>query len=538
MLNKSLFKQSCKANGTMWIIITVAVCFMLCCVMLIAGNGDLGNTKVAVEDTIVKEEVKAQTEGNSVTYFNVINGALKKFDAEFAAQKMQGKTDAEAFSEAYKVYMACVPAIVEENITKQKEEGKLEDADTDTAREKFTQEVNGIFNGVLNPQGMATDTFKAFYATNNAKYADPSVNLGTCVENTYIEIDLNDASNYPDYTTVLVSLGQENHDVARENYIQKFAPVLLAGSLVSESKADEMVESLKEYAITKDKYQNFGYTNFGYVLDISKKAVVNYRSKFAYEMANTPNADPEQIQKVLTSELSGGLLAKLPTAVSGALKEIGSADLYATLVGSIFFKMAGLLLPIIYMIMTANALIAGQVDSGSMAYVLSTGTKRKDVTCTQALYLIGSLFAMFVLTTLCSVICLAIVDVNTGLNYGKLLLINLGAFLVMFAMSGICFLASCVFNRSKRSMALGGGLNMFFLVATMLGLFGSPVLPSIIRMKALNAFNYVSLISLFDVVSIIEGTITFLWKWAILIVVGVACYIAGSIRFDKKDLPL
>lgn len=30
-------------------------------------------------------------------------------------------------------------------------------------------------------------------------------------------------------------------------------------------------------------------------------------------------------------------------------------------------------------------------------------------------------------------------------------------------------------------MALGGGLNMFFLVATMLGLFGSPVFPSIIR---------------------------------------------------------
>ena len=53
-------------------------------------------------------------------------------------------------------------------------------------------------------------------------------------------------------------------------------------------------------------------------------------------------------------------------------------------------------------------------------------------------------------------------------------------------------------------MALGGGLNMFFLVATMLGLFGSPVLPSIIRMEALNAFNYVSIISLFDVVSILD----------------------------------
>ena len=38
MFSKSLFKQSCKANGIMWTIITVAVCFMLCCVMLISNS--------------------------------------------------------------------------------------------------------------------------------------------------------------------------------------------------------------------------------------------------------------------------------------------------------------------------------------------------------------------------------------------------------------------------------------------------------------------------------------------------------------------
>jgi len=145
---------------------------------------------------------------------------------------------------------------------------------------------------------------------------------------------------------------------------------------------------------------------------------------------------------------------------------------------------------------------------------------------------------MFICTTITSLICYAIVDVDTGLNIGKLLLINLGAFIVMFAMSGICFLASCWFNRSKYSMSIGGGLNMFFLVATMLGLFGSAVLPSIIRMKALNAFNYVTIISLFDVVSILEGTTTFIWKLAILLVIGVICFILGSAKFEKKDLPL
>ena len=41
------------------------------------------------------------------------------------------------------------------------------------------------------------------------------------------------------------------------------------------------------------------------------------------------------------------------------------------------------------------------VDSGSMAYVLSSSTKRSSVTFTQAVYLTGSLLLMFVLTTVC-----------------------------------------------------------------------------------------------------------------------------------------
>ena len=87
-------------------------------------------------------------------------------------------------------------------------------------------------------------------------------------------------------------------------------------------------------------------------------------------------------------------------------------------------------------------------------------------------------------------------------------------------------------------MSIGGGLSMFFLVATMLGLFGSKVIPSVVRLDALNYFNYVSIISLFDVISIISGGTNFIWKLAILLVVGLAGYILGSIKFEKKDLPL
>jgi ABC-type transport system involved in multi-copper enzyme maturation permease subunit len=174
-----------------------------------------------------------------------------------------------------------------------------------------------------------------------------------------------------------------------------------------------------------------------------------------------------------------------------------------------------------------------------MAYVLSTGTKRQDVTFTQGAYLCLSLFAMFACTLVTSCICFSFVHVTgTGLTYGKLCLINLGAFLVLFAISGINFLASCYFDRSKRALAIGGGLSIFFLVCTILGLFGSPVIPSVVRFDALNYFNYASLITLFDVISIIDGTVAFLWKFAILLAIGIAGYVLGALKFKKKDLPL
>lgn len=41
-----------------------------------------------------------------------------------------------------------------------------------------------------------------------------------------------------------------------------------------------------------------------------------------------------------------------------------------------------------------------------------------------------------------------------------------------------------------------------------------------------------------DVISIIEGTNAFIWKFVIPGVAGIVGYIVGSLRFIKKDLPL
>ena len=213
--------------------------------------------------------------------------------------------------------------------------------------------------------------------------------------------------------------------------------------------------------------------------------------------------------------------------------------MYGLIIGSIFYRIAGLLLPMVFVIMTANGLLAGQVDSGSMAYTLSTPTKRRTVTVTQMSYLIVALLAMYALLTAVSVVSVWIVGGNDfAINFAEILLFNAGAFLTMFAIAGFCFMCSAIFNRTKYSLSVGGGLTIFALVCTILGLFGSGVVPSAMRITAMDFFNYLSIITLFDTVSILDGTLDFLWKFGVLFAVGVVTFIIGIFRFDKKDLPL
>lgn len=496
MFSKALYKQSCKANMTMWTIITFAVCFMLACVMLISGGGSIGKAKTSIQDAIIVGAIDSNINEMSINYYNIDRTACDEFDQKFYTTEYQTlyTNTLTATGESAKAYMACLGQFNTEYIVV-----KYGANDTETGKTAY-----GIIMSTLSNEN---------YHIENAGASDRASHL--------------------------------------DNLSRVVVTNLISTSFTSEESIDKMVEALEKYQVDKEKFESFGYT-MEKVDDMTNTTILSYQAREEYELSKLNaklsageltteqyNQEKQKMYENLKADLSNSLLSSLPEEVSSSLEEVGQMDLYSLVVGSIYYKMAGLLLPIIFMIMASTSLIAGQVDSGSMAYVLSTSTKRKQVTFTQAIYLVSSLAVMFVCTTITSLICLAVVKSETiTITYGQILLLNLGAFITMFAMSGICFLASCWFDRSKKAMGIGGGLCMFFLVATMLGLFGSHVLPSLIRLNALNYFNYVSIISLFDVVSIIENGTAFIWKFAILVAIGLAGYIIGSLKFEKKDLPL
>ena len=579
LFSKALFKQSCKANGTMWMIIAAAVCFMLACVMLISGSGSLGEVKNSIQDTIIRKEVDSQLEQRGLNYYLMSKDGMETFDPAFEANindtvsYLTWLSQKPADASQIPAWMALKPEM-KTAAGKAFEQKVSEDPATyANSAAAFKAAYEGAAAAVQAKATVAADAAAVDkngvpYAKDSAEYKTAAqevtaaylFSVATYSSETFTAMLANekDADKPKDYSDALIAnltkLSAYLKSEERAEYIEERAQycssVFLAFNMTQPANVQNIVNALSSFGVTKEKYDSFGY-NYAAIKNLAATTVVSYRGRFSFEKgeldkkltAGEITADEYKAALAaktdeITGDLTDSLLASLPASVSEALEEIGQADLYTLIVGSIFYKLAGLLLPIIFMIMASNNLIAGQVDSGSMAYVLSTSTKRKTVVFTQAMYLIGSLLSMFVLTAITSFICLAFVKSDVTLTCGKLALLNFGAFLVLFALSGLCFFTSCWFDRSKRSMAIGGGLSIFSLVAAMLGLFGSPVIPSVVRMDSLNYFNKVTVISFFDVISIMDGTNAFLWKFAILFALGILGYIVGSIRFTKKDLPL
>ena len=610
MFSKALFKQSCKANGVMWTIITFAVCFMLACVMLITGNGGIGDTKNAIEDTIIVKEIDASIEKRALSYYQISMDGLTEFDKLEAKNTKDSLTYLVSMStwsnsipnrndyssdqeymlamEAWnnqkpiannKASTLLVNSYTEWNNNKPKLEDYKSEDEYNVALKTWSEANPMTQVGAISASTMVSieeiQDYMYEYALNiNSNYTKDTTEakeiLGVVMysivpdkiegfdDEFYTKNNEIKPESY-DYVSIAQHIASNDIDEyliskERQNYLkdrsQECNSIFLASNLSKDETVKIMVNELSSFGVTQEKYDSFGY-NYSSIKHMSITSIITFRNRLDYEISlldnklnnNEISLDEYNKQVKITtedlvSEISSSLLSSLPSEVSDALQEVGQLDLFSLVVGSIFYKLAGLLLPIIFMIMASNNLISGQVDSGSMAYILSTSTKRRTVVFTQAVYLIGSLFCMFSLTTITGCVCLSLIKADVDLTYTKLIYLNLGAFFVLFCLSGLCFCTSCWFDRSKRSMAIGGGLSIFALVAAMLGLFGSQVIPSVVRLDSLNYFNWATIISLFDVISIIDGTNTFIYKYAILFGLGLIGYIIGSERFIKKDLPL
>lgn len=268
--------------------------------------------------------------------------------------------------------------------------------------------------------------------------------------------------------------------------------------------------------------------------------VTDYVKQFEYTYALINE------QGVFTGEdlsIQGMFNAMLSSMGISADKITTMAEMDSTsMLNKMYFTVMGLLPLLLFVVIVGNSLIVNQVDSGSMAYVLATPTKRSAVANTQAIFLIVAPFIICTVTCITRIIASAVFmgTANAAMN----VMLFLGLYILIEAIAGICYMGSCIFNQSRKATAFGGGISVWFFIASLLGMFGSKDMATMgMGVQSLDIFNKLTLVGLFDIQSLSTiGTatvdLTFLWKFAILAVIAVATYLIGKFRFQKKDLPL
>ena len=222
--------------------------------------------------------------------------------------------------------------------------------------------------------------------------------------------------------------------------------------------------------------------------------------------------------------------------------QFAAIDMTQGLLFVIFYGMMTTILPGIYVLVTANKLLSSQVDSGSMAYVLSTPTRRSTVVFTQMIYLTGSLVAMFAVQTVGHLISNKVNPVALAkLGYAQLagnltntmiLQVNISALIVCVAMAGVCFLFSGIFSASKYSIGFSGTFIGVTILANMLAMFGN------LGIGGLDNFKYLTICSFYDYESVLYGVNDWIFKMIFPIGIAMVSYVIGSTWFCKKDLPL
>ncbi|NLP35444.1 MAG: ABC transporter permease subunit [Clostridiales bacterium] len=227
-----------------------------------------------------------------------------------------------------------------------------------------------------------------------------------------------------------------------------------------------------------------------------------------------------------TQDSLNEMLAMLPQELISAMGFTGAGNTLLSFIGTYFYGFLILLLPMIYSVIVCNRSLASLVDKGSMAYLLSTPNTRSKIARTQALFIFISISILIGFVTVIG-ITLSEIEFPGELDIPGFLLLNLGALLLYYALTGIGFFASALFNDTKNSLAIGAGLPVAFLVLQMISDVG----------KSTEFLKYLTIYTLFDPQKIISGD-DFILSFITLVLIAVATYIGGFIAFQKRDLPL
>lgn len=222
------------------------------------------------------------------------------------------------------------------------------------------------------------------------------------------------------------------------------------------------------------------------------------------------------------------LVQSMPAGVGRAFSLNGFGSAEAFISGEYYGLILVLLLSIIC-VQLSTQLMAKLVDQGSMAYLLSTPTTRGKVAFTQAAVLATGLFLIMAVTTIAGFAGKAwFLGEDYAFDPSKFLQMNTAAFLLFFAVGGICFLVSSLSNDEKKARGISGLITFGFFSLDLIGKFSEDI----------DWLRNISIFSLYKPGEIINGTVDLTVPYILLAAIGSVSVALGIILFRKRDLPL
>ena len=360
MFNKALFKQSCKANGLMWAIITASTCFMLSCVMLISGSGKIGQVKNSIQDTIIEENIDSLIKEKSINNYALVDDSLVLFDKQFTGEikssfltnyqalVVEGAdpTDPTTAISAYQntCSLLSIASIYQNAINNYATSLENYTVSIDKSYDKDSEFYTQLYNLsilTINPNGLANDTFETM-----EKGSSEKIKNGYEVSE-FFTVCSNDLSYWltgqEGVNTSAYISGSERSSY-RHDLASYTMPIIFSSSFVSEDNINTLVDALKDYGVTREKYDSYGYT-YASVKKLSASGIVTFQARYNLEAQNITADKYETTEDYLKAlsdlklslikDISKSSLDLLPQDVSDAIEEIGQTDLYSLIVASI-----------------------------------------------------------------------------------------------------------------------------------------------------------------------------------------------------------
>ncbi|QHX35701.1 ABC transporter permease [Spiroplasma sp. TIUS-1] len=211
----------------------------------------------------------------------------------------------------------------------------------------------------------------------------------------------------------------------------------------------------------------------------------------------------------------------------------GPMNLYEFVLPQSYFGATGIgyQLPIIFIIIIGNRILAAEVEKGYLSYLLSSPLSRNKIVTSKLLAFISSVLVYSLLTTIVGVITLASTNESGMINFW--LVNSLGLGLLLLTAAGISFLFSAIFNKGALSLLVTSTILGVSIIFGMFGMLFEETIPALANLK------YISLNILFDTSFIDADKVgTWIGQYLAMIAGSIGLFFGAVIYFKNKDLPL